>query len=46
MGAVHYDARGLANRWYLLVWLICRGLRDVNFQVEGLTASKAYAIGQ
>ena len=46
MGAFHYNARELANRWYLLVWLVCRGLQKVNFQVDRLTSGKAYAIGQ
>ena len=46
MGAGYYNGRVLANRWYLSVWLLCQGLRDVTFQVDGLTSGKAYAIGQ
>ena len=45
-GAGYYDGRVLANRLYLSVWLLCQGLRDVNFQVDGLASSKAYAVGQ
>ena len=46
MGAGYYDGRVLANRQYLLVWLLCQRLQDVNFQVDGLTSDKAYAVGQ
>ena len=46
MGAGYYDGRALANRWCLLVWFLSQGLWDVNFQVDGLTSGKDYAIGQ
>ena len=46
MEAVHYNARELANRQYLSVQVICQGLWDVNFQVDQLASSKAYATGQ
>ena len=46
MGAVYYNAGELANRQYFLVWLICKGRWDVNFKIDGLTAKKAYTVGQ
>ena len=46
MGAGYYSGREFANRWYLSVRFLWQGLRDVNFQVDGLASSKAYAIGQ
>ena len=36
MGAGYYYGRLLANRQCLSVWLLCQGLWDVNFQVDGL----------
>ena len=38
MGAGYYDGRVLANRWCLSVQLLCKGLQDVNFQVDGVTS--------
>ena len=46
MGAGYHNGGDLTNGWYLLVWLLCWGWWDVNFQVDGLACSKTYAIGQ
>ena len=45
MGADYYSGGDLANRQYLLVWLLCQGWQDVSFQVDRLASSKTYAIG-
>ena len=45
MGAGYHSGGDLANRWYLLVWLLYQEWQDVNFQVDRLTCGKAYAIG-
>ena len=36
MGAGYIDGRAFANRQCLPVWLLCQGLQDVNFQIDGL----------
>ena len=37
-GAGYYDGRVHTNRQCLLVWFLCQGLWDVNFQVDGLAS--------
>ena len=39
MGSGYNDGRAFANRWCLPVWLLCQGLWDVDFQVDGLASS-------